>query len=50
MEERTAARNYVATLLLAAAPDRYPNFVRAQILQVYSWMCGWVGGYVGVCD
>lgn len=37
LEERTAARNYVATLLLAASPDRYPGFVRSQILQASCW-------------
>ena len=34
LDERTAARNYVATLLLAAAPERYASFVRSQIVQV----------------
>ena len=50
LEERTAARNYVATLLLAAAPDRYPNFVRAQILQVgfvfWCWLVD-LGDFLG---
>lgn len=47
LEERTAARNYVATLLLAAAPDRYPTFVRAQVLQVGFVLFGGAG--VCVC-
>lgn len=54
LDERTAARNYAATLLLAAAPDRYPTFVRSQIVQVGGpcvcvcvcscFFLGWMGG------